>query len=435
MDETQAIITYCILLLVILVAQPFPGAATFFDRKSKQKAASQTDDNNNKNDEGFVQLVTWMKENDGRVDDRFTVMQLDGGVRGGVATEDIEQGAELLHCPWKLVIGSNGMNDQMSDMCDVVKSIEFELRLGEASLWYPYLDLHHESLLNTRLPALWGSDARKELQGLPPSEDAQRHTQWLEKDCGGRQDDPLTQEALLCFVTRATAVGMVPIYDLFNHHNGERNVKLQLSDTGVQLVALDTIPKGEQIFLSYGVKSVSTMYRDYGFVESWPQIWTWTEDSATNDRHTFALFPLIPDLSGNEATVAALYPSKEVLSKFWQGHAPLQEFQAMAKTHTLDLPRDLLHRFHDAATALLEGLPTSAKEDQEILKEMMKSKAALLGKSSWSSDSELVQLQDSISAVEYRILFKESVKAGMAVSEAALESGMGEQNNVPGEEL
>ena len=425
------------MLLLLLVAQPDPGIAAFFNRKGEHKAESQNYDENtdSKSDKGFVLLIDWMKKNGGRVDDRFNVTQLDGGVRGGVATKDIEQGAELLHCPWNLVIGSNGINDQMSDMCDVVKAIDAELRLGNASLWYPYLDLHHESLLNTRLPTLWGPAARKELQGLPPSEDAQRHTQWLESDCGGRADDPLTQEALLCFVTRATAVGMVPIYDLFNHHNGERNVKLQLSDTGVQLVALDPIRKGEQIFLSYGVKSVSTMYRDYGFVESWPQIWTWTEDSATKDRHTFALFPPIHDHNGNEVAVAALYPSKEILSKFWQGHAPLPEFQTMAKSHTLDLPQDLLHRFRDVATALLKGLPTSVKEDQDILKDMKKSETALLKKSDVNDDSGLGQLQDSISAVEYRIAFKESVNAGLVVSEAALESKVGRQNIDLGEEL
>jgi len=162
------------------------------------------------------------------------------------------------------------------------------------------------------------------------------------------------------------------------------------------------------------------MYRDYGFVESWPQIWTWTEDTAAKDRHTLTLFPATLDDSGNEVAVAALYPNKEILSKFWQGHAPLQEYQTLAKTHTLNLPRDLLERFRNAATTLLESLPTSLKEDQAILKSMVKSKAALLKNPDGSENTKQVDLQDSISAVEYRIAFKKSVKAGLSVAEKAL---------------
>jgi hypothetical protein len=120
----------------------------------------------------FSKLVAWMKTNGGRVDERVAVMQVDG-IRGGVALADIQQGAELLHCPWELVIGSNSLQDQMKDMCDVVRSIEAELRLGETSLWHPYLELD-DSLVNSRLPTLWDATALDELQGLAPK-DSTRH--------------------------------------------------------------------------------------------------------------------------------------------------------------------------------------------------------------------------------------------------------------------
>ena len=385
-----------------------------------------TRSNSREEEEGFSKLVAWMRTQGGRVDDRLVTQEVEG-VRGGVARADIEEGAVLLHCPWDLVIGSHGVQpeDQMQDKCDVVRALETELRLGTSSRWHVYLDLHHESLMSAeaaRLPTLWGPAALHELQGLPPRQDAQRHTYWLVQNCGGQPTDPVTLEALLCFVTRSTAVGMVPIYDLLNHHNGERNVKLNVSENGVQLVALESIPEGRPLYLSYGVKSAPTMYRDYGFLEPWPQIWTWTDSSPTKERHTFALFPPNDD---EHTPVGAIYPTHDFLSTFWREHLSLREFQAMATAQTLDLPRELLLRFQTAATDLLNSLATTVEQDRMILEEMTRSKELLLQKleqevPGGGADTKLVELQDSISAVEYRIVFKEAVRAGLVVSEAAL---------------
>ena len=370
---------------------------------SHEAAAAENSDNGS----GFSKLVAWMRKHGGRVDERLSVEQLDG-VRGAVALDDIEQGAELLQVPWKLVIGSEGLQHQMTDMCQVVRAIETELRLGETSLWYEYLALD-DSIINSRLPTLWDESVLKELQGLPPQEDATRHVRWFLEDCKGQLDDQVTQQALLCFITRASAVGMVPIYDLLNHHNGERNAKLQLTEMGVELVAFEPIPAGEQIFLSYGIKSASTMYRDYGFVEPWPQIWTWT-DSSSSDRHTFALFP---------DGAAAIYPDQKFLSENWRTHTPLQQMQERAANYTRELPTDALMQFQTAAKVLLESRPTSIEEDMLILEGMKKSLSQLLlvaTRNSNENEAKTTNMKDSISAVEYRISFKEAILKALDVS-------------------
>jgi hypothetical protein len=370
--------------------------------------AAAENNNDNDNDSGFSKLVAWMRKHGGRVDERLSLQQLDG-VRGAVALYDIEQGAELIQVPWKLVIGSEGLQDQMADMCQVVRAIETELRLGETSLWHEYLALD-DSIINSRLPTLWGASALEELQGLPPQEDATRHVRWFLEDCKGQLDDQVTQQALLCFITRASAVGMVPIYDLLNHHNGERNAKLQLTEMGVELIAFEPIPAGQQIYLSYGIKSASTMFRDYGFVEPWPQIWMWT-DSSSSDRHTFALFP---------DSVAAIYPDQSFLSEFWRTHTPLQQMQERAIQYTRELPPDALIHFRTAATVLLEGLPTSIEEDILILEGMKQSLSQLLlvaiTNENENEAAKITNRKDSISAVEYRISFKEAIQKALDVS-------------------
>jgi hypothetical protein len=382
------------------------------------------DASNNISEDGFSKLVEWMRSNGGRFDDRVVVTEVDG-IRGGVALSDIEQGTELLNCPWNLVIGSTSFEDQLGgdDMCPVVRAIEKELRLGESSLWHPYLALD-DSIVNSRLPTLWDEDIVAELQGLPPGEDATRHIRWFSQYCDGSkpfdQVDELTKQALLCFITRASAVGMVPIYDLFNHHNGLRNAKVQLTPEGVQLMAVRPIPKGGQVYLSYGIKSASTMFRDYGFVETWPQTWSWTS-AATGSGHSFVRFP-----EGN----IAINPTEQFLKDIWKGGISLLEFQERATQHSQGLVAEALRLFQTEAHALLSGLPTTVAEDKTFLANIKESLVQAV-KTPGNDEVVMVLLNDAISAVEYRILFKEAVYEAMIVSETILKekeqrSGSGE---------
>jgi hypothetical protein len=391
-----------------------PVASSDYEGGDEQSEPSST----NKN--GFSQLVDWMRINGGRVDERVAVMQVDG-IRGGVALADIQEGEELLNCPWALVIGSTSFDDQFGEdmMCAVVRDIEVELRLGETSLWHPYLTLD-DSIINSRLPTLWDAETLEELQGFPPQQDATRHIRWFSQYCdGGKpfgQVDELTKQALMCFITRASAVGMVPIYDLFNHHNGLRNAKVQLTEDGVQLMAVRPIPKGSQIYLSYGIKSASTMFRDYGFVESWPQTWTWTSSSpsSSSSSHAFVLFP-----DGK----VVINPTEQFLKDIWKGGISLSEFQKRATEHTQGLAPELLEQFRTEAYSLLAGLPTTIADDKIILEDTKKEYLAQTTLSAHGNEKKegvLIKLKDTISAVDYRISFKEAVHTAMTLSEAIL---------------
>lgn len=392
-------------VLATLILSPCTAYGWTFKKTSGRDV--DKDGGTHQDSDGFSKLVAWMRRHGGRVDDRVVVSVADDGMRGGVAVLDIEQGAELLHCPWELVIGSTSYEVQLgNDMCAVVRDLETELRLGESSLWHPYLSLD-DSLINSRLPTLWEEEIVAELQGLPPGQDATRHIRWFSQHCDdGRpfdQVDEITKQALLCFLTRACEVGMLPVYDLFNHHNGLRNAKAQLAPEGVQLIATRPIPKGSQIYLSYGIKTASTMFRDYGFVESWPQTWSW-RSAGTGNSHTFVRFP---------DQAIALYPTEELLKAIWKGGMSLIEFKDAATQHTQALTVEALHLFHTESQALLTGLATDAAEDKIILANL---------KDSLAQDGDgIVRLEDTISAVEYRIVFKEAVKEAMIESIRCLE--------------
>jgi hypothetical protein len=401
---------WCLLAaLVLLALTPLVSGWTV----KKTPSLKKDDDDRIITEDGFSKLVDWIRNNGGRFDDRVVVMEVDG-IRGGVALSDIDQGTELLSCPWDLVIGSTSFEEQLKsgDMCPVVRSIEKELRLGEASLWHPYLALD-DSIINSRLPTLWDDDILDELQGLPPGEDSTRHIRWFSQYCDSGKPfedvDELTKQALLCFITRASAVGMVPIYDLFNHHNGLRNAKVQLTPEGVQLMAVRPIAKGSQIYLSYGIKSASTMFRDYGFVESWPQTWSWTS-AGTGSGHSFVRFP-----EGN----IAINPTEQFLKDIWKGGISLLEFQERATQHTQELATEAVRVFLSEAYALLSGLPTTVAEDKTFLSNIKESLTQAV-KTSVNDEVGMVLLKDAISAVEYRILFKEAVYEAMIISETIL---------------
>lgn len=349
-----------------------------------------------KDDEGYRMLVSWMTSHGGRLDERLSLVPIDG-LRGILAMNDIEENQELMHCPWELVIGSRSREDQMQsvdDACQVVETLASGFREGESSDIWPYLN----SVQLSRLGATWGSSALKELQGLPPSQDIHRHNDWFSSRCGGGNAsdfDEATTKALTCFISRSNAVGMIPFYDLVNHHNGLKNVKLVTTKEGVSLLSIRPIRKDEQLYLSYGLRPNSQMFRDYGFVESWPSLWSW-------NGHVFSLFP-----NG----VAAIQPSVEFLQAIWESPTRSQrQWQGNATSHTQSLASDTLREFAAAAKALLRELPTTWREDEEILRHTLQ----VLSETSKGEERKYQSLEDTITAVQYRLAFKRAVSQALS---------------------
>lgn len=354
-------------------------------------------------DAGYVRLRSWMRENGGRVNNSFGVVEKDG-IRGIHAFTDIEEGSELLFCPWHLLIGSTSLQDQMKPgdgMCSVVDEMAREIRLGTDSLWYPYLD----HIGGQRLPADFVGEVLQELQGLMTKQDATRHLRWFDQRCDGELDVS-AKKSLVAFISRASEVGMIPIYDLFNHHNGKRNAKLALTEEGVKLLVVgDGISSGDEIYLSYGLKTASTMYRDYGFVEEWPTAWNF--QTVEGNNFAFLQFP-------ND--VVAINPSADLLRAVWQSNISLEEYLSMAKTHTESLSSADLETFVTAVEN--EHFPTTCEGDEITL-------ALLLEKEGGNVDSDSRNnISDRISALRYRMAHKKALVSAKMYCNAILKKRM-----------
>ena len=372
-----------------------------------------------------------MQENGGRVNPSWNVdINNLTNIRGAIALTDIKPNTELLFCPWKLILGSSNRNDQMKTgdgMCTVVNSMAREIRLGEDSFWYPYLN--HIEL--PRLAADWDGYSLGELQGLSPQNDVTRHFRWYNSRCTSNSDgeqvttimDSATEQSLVAFISRASDVGMVPIYDLLNHHNGKRNAKVTITDEGVRLMSVgDTaIQKGQEIFLSYGIKPTSTMFRDYGFIEDWPTCWNFS-NVASGDNYAFVLF-------GN---VAAINPTAEYLKNIWKEESSLSflEYQRSAGIHTKSLQLHDLKLFALATRTELDRLPTTLQDDEIILDALFVVRDE---EDSGSSSGDMIsstkakeqqQSIDTIASVEYRMAFKRALGTALSYAEAEIESMM-----------
>ena len=375
-------------------------------------------------DLGYQQLVEWVISHGGRVDSRMTMKRDSNGIRGVLASEPIEENTELLHCPWELVIGSQSLDDQMEsseDMCNVVKMLDSQFQLGNESFYWPYLT----NIDVPRLGAMWEPAAIKELQGLPPSQDIHRHHEWFSKSCRRNEDkadiDKSTKLALASFVSRTTTVGMVPIYDLLNHHNGLKNAKLFVTEDGVKLRTTRLVEAGEQLYLSYGLRPSSQMYRDYGFIEPWPRLWSWRH-SQEEDNYVFATFP---------DGIAAIDPSVDFLKDIWASPSRSQwEWQQNATQFTQSISPSSLLKFKGAAKVLLEGLPTTWQQDEEMLKSKNAQRIRMLQQAEATTvtnittlnedDSLVAALDDVIAAIRYRLEFKHAVYEASKFSDTTL---------------
>ena len=103
-----------------------------------------------------------------------------------------------------------------------------------------------------------------------------------------------------------------------------------------------------------GLKTASTMVRDYGFLEDWPTAWNW----ASPDGNKFA-FLAFPD------NVVAINPSSDLLRRVVHSIISLEEYQSMAMAHTESLSSGHMELFANAAGN--ELFLTSDWEDEIIL--------------------------------------------------------------------
>eukprot|EP00804_Cyclotella_cryptica_P014244 CCRYP_005652-RA/>CCRYP_005652-RA protein AED:0.02 eAED:0.02 QI:49/0/0.5/1/1/1/2/0/421 len=381
-------------------------------------------------------LVSWFTSNGGKIDPRITIGYDDKGIRGMIASDGIPGGTVLIDCPGSLVVKPEDTGNQ----CAHVENIHDHLKAGEQSKWHTYFDF--DDSLGSRVPSEWRTDRRAmtELQGLPPSGQTHRHIEWFRSHCkAGQEPSDLEIRAFKIFLTRAADMGLIPMYDLMNHHNGKINTRLQKSDDGGLLViALTDIAPNEPIYNTYarsGWESSVDVFNTYGFVEDYPQLWQWgdaelDEKNENDPLHHF--FRYIGNKLNGESSdlmtyqpnspkyevlvlspdIAALFPTKDLVSILGNGQRSMEEWIDLIDKHHRVLRASAVSAMQDSIKNLFETLPTTIEEDKMILasEKYAMEKVARKGRNDTNK-------ADVVQAVEYRLAFKEALKLAMDIAQ------------------
>ena len=232
------------------------------------------------------------------------------------ATEDIKKGELLVQTPWSHIIYSDDQegDDEKDWWCGTARKLADEMQKGKDSFYAPYTSYISDEP-DGQLPSQYskkGKDLLLQIVGSHPDEinrsqmfsRNEAYPQRLNPvklmntldswyyDCGGKRSDTIGAKAASMVVQRADDHILIPAYDAFNHrnndnHNGKEYMNARTVTTDGryhQTFALRDIEQGEQIFISYnmceqcGGRSdygfgTGDMFREYGFVEWFPQRW------------------------------------------------------------------------------------------------------------------------------------------------------------------
>ena len=340
-----------------------------------------------------------------------------------------------MHIPVSLVIRSTNP-DNNNDWCQSIEAVNEELRKGEQSKWYNYFDFDDSS--GSRLPLEWDRSsgagrAMQELQGLPPAGRTHHHVDYYQEAClAGKEMNDLDFKGFKMYITRAADLGMLPMYDLMNHHNGKINTLLSRDiDGGLFVYSSTDIPVGVPIYNTYarsGWDSTIDNFNNYGFVEDYPQLWRWTdtESGQLSEYNTHLRYAAAesenhnlpdPNSSSHEVlvispTLAALSPSKTLTLFLGNKQQSIEEWENQIKYHHFHLRSSYVNILRDSAMTILNELPTTIEFDKKLIssEKMQYEKVKRIGR-------DHVNKADAIQAIEYRLAFKKALRLAVEVAE------------------
>ena len=380
------------------------------------------------------------------VDDRLTIGYEPGTkIRGMIATALIPAKTVLIHTPGPLVLSAPTIPLTSSeDQCEFVEKIIGELKVGDQSKWHTHFAFDDSS--GSHVPSQWdrSSRAMTELQGLPPSGETHRHIDWYQRACkDGKELTDLDWQAFKMFLTRSADIGLVPMYDLMNHHNGRINTVLKRTgDQGLKVIALDNISASEPIYNTYarsGWESSVDVFNTYGFVEDYPQLWRWNDEklvrlSEENADHAYQRYGMSNSDSNEQPndrlqfepnshhyevlvvspTLAALSPTKQLVQTLGNNQRTLEEWESMINNHHANLLQSHANAISESTSTILSELPTTIEYDKALIPDEKRrlEKVKRVGRVD-------VNKADAIQAIEYRLAFKKALRLATETAEKA----------------
>ena len=267
-------------------------------------------------------LIAWMKAKKGYFNPKLEMRRLDPNdptsFFGMFAKEDIPKESLMLRIPSEIVLPSLDDGDPTPMDCGLVKNLIAQMELKNDSLFAPYVNYLLDTQPPGQLPSAWSTQGKELLMQLLGHDDFSMEEGlvnlseegdmqlanvlpptdpigWIEHewygDCNG-SDDPQDEYAALLVVQRAWDDILIPIYDMMSHRNGHwLNTKSNEggvhSGEPVRVQASRDIKAGEQIYTTYNMcedcearletYGTSEIFRDYGFIEQFPQSWIYDD--------------------------------------------------------------------------------------------------------------------------------------------------------------
>lgn len=211
-----------------------------------------------------------------------------------------------------------------------------------------------------------------------------------------------------------------------NHHNGLINTYLQRTEgNGLKVLALTEINPNEQLWNTYnraGWESSTDVFITYGFLEDYPQLWRWSDDdlilkNQENENHHYSRYignenerHIEPNSDKHELlvlspTVAAMYPTKELVGILGNGQRSVEEWIQLINNHHRILRTSRARGMGLSSKAILEASPTTIDEDESILarEKYLLDKVNKLGRVDTNKE-------DVVRAIQYRLALKKALK-------------------------
>uniref|UniRef100_A0A7S2XJU9 SET domain-containing protein n=1 Tax=Attheya septentrionalis TaxID=420275 RepID=A0A7S2XJU9_9STRA len=267
------------------------------------ETANDTPPKLTKEDDMYEKLIEWIRSHKlGIVSEKLEIRRADpedaSSGYGLFVKESVKKGELLYSIPWDLIITPDtGSYEATSFSCGTTRTLIQEAKKGNESSFYPYMRVFEEwDRYKAPLIEDWtepGKDLLETITGtrLPPQnwrEDGYWIFEW-HKFCAGGSDE-LSEKAAMFVETRAEDALLVPLFDMSNHANGKAiNVVLEIEHLEFfDGLAHRDIEAGEQLNHSYNLcencgsritsgYGTPQLFRDYGFVEQYPQRWNFGE--------------------------------------------------------------------------------------------------------------------------------------------------------------
>jgi hypothetical protein len=195
---------------------------------------------------------------------------------------------------------------------------------------------------------------------------------WV-KACNGNGNDAEEVSAFYTTLRRVWGDQLVPVFDLIGHRNGPHvnaHHSLVQGEEPLTVHASRTLAEGEEVLISYNFceecrsrrldYGTPEIFRDYGFVESYPQRWTFYFKA-----HAPIVFDVEEDHERDNALLVRWsaqfrFPTEEADVAFF--HAQVERLEALSKSPAFtknandvsDSEFAVLQQYHQALLAALK---------------------------------------------------------------------------------